>query len=132
MFERMKFKKSGFQNREPATFATSATQGRSGADKKGESSESSGSSNPPASNSHFCDSLSCDGLGVGTAPEYREGTPYPDSQGMVKCVHCLHCEIRTFHTGLGGTRAKCLVSGDDRTRIALLVECRDFVTKTVH
>src|SRR5208283_385818 len=49
----------------------------------------------------------------------REGPPYPDGLGRVKCFYCRHCEIT-------GTNAKCRVSGESRTGIALLITCSDY------
>ena len=58
-------------------------------------------------------------------PDHREGPPYPDSLGRVKCFYCEHCKII-------GAKATCRTSGESKTGIALLIECRGFAMKTVH
>ncbi len=62
----------------------------------------------------------------------KEAPIYPNADGLVKCQYCKHLEMKTFHQGLGGARAKCLVDGQHRTGIALLQECEHFVMQTVH
>jgi hypothetical protein len=59
-----------------------------------------------------------------TAP-YREGPPYPDSLGRVKCFYCERCEI-------SGTRALCGVSKKSVSGIALLITCSEFTMTTMH
>ena len=55
----------------------------------------------------------------------REGPPYPDGLGRVKCFYCGNCEIT-------GTKAICRVSGESMAGIALLVTCSGFTMTTVH
>jgi hypothetical protein len=56
---------------------------------------------------------------------HREGPPYPDGLGRVKCCYCEHC-------GITGTKAVCRVSKECRIGIALLLTCESFVMKTIH
>jgi hypothetical protein len=58
-------------------------------------------------------------------PDYREGPPYPDGLGRVKCFYCSKLQIT-------GTKAVCRVSRECRTGIALLITCESFVMQTVH
>lgn len=62
----------------------------------------------------------------------RERPIYPDQNGLVKCYYCEHMELETFHQGFGGTRAKCMIDGQHKTGIALLIKCPNFVMQTVH
>lgn len=55
----------------------------------------------------------------------REGPPYPDGLGRVKCFYCENCEI-------AATKAICRVSGESMAGIALLVTCSGFTMTTVH
>jgi hypothetical protein len=60
-----------------------------------------------------------------TTASYREGPPYPDGLGRVKCFYCEHCEVT-------GYKATCRASKESRLGIALLITCPDFIMRTVH
>lgn len=60
-----------------------------------------------------------------TTASYREGPPYPDGLGRVKCFYCSKLEIT-------GTKATCQVCGKSMSGIALLLDCENFATQMVH
>ncbi|MGO9530564.1 MAG: hypothetical protein ACLP3B_05220 [Syntrophobacteraceae bacterium] len=64
-------------------------------------------------------------LQAGTTTSYREGPPYPDDRGLVKCLYCVRLN-------LVGHKAICRISGESKMGIALLIECFDFAMTTVH
>ncbi len=53
---------------------------------------------------------------------YREGPPYPDGLGRVKCVYCERLD----------SQYTCKVSKQRMSGIALLITCSDFTMTTVH
>ncbi len=55
----------------------------------------------------------------------REGPPYPDGRGLVKCSHC--SKFRPI-----GQEAGCTKPGDSKVSMVTLLECGDFVIRTVH
>jgi hypothetical protein len=56
---------------------------------------------------------------------HREGPPYPEGLGRVKCFYCVHCAVT-------GTKAVCQVTKSAMSGIALLRECPDFLMQVVH
>lgn len=58
-----------------------------------------------------------------TTTSYREGPPYPDDLGRVKCEYCEHCEMVEMRPGI---KAACTVSRKPMWGIALLRECEHF------
>jgi hypothetical protein len=115
MFRKLDIKKIRVAKDPTANSASSANPLIDDPGETAKTSKISGISNPLPPNSHF---------GV-IEPELREGPPYPDGLGLVKCFYCEHCEI-TEH------KVICLVTRKPMTGIALLRECEHFVTKTVH
>jgi hypothetical protein len=55
---------------------------------------------------------------------YREGPPYPDGLGRVKCVYCRQCEITE-------AKAVCRIAKEPMSGIALLWECERFIMQTL-
>lgn len=55
-------------------------------------------------------------MDIAESTQFREGPPYPDGLGRVKCFYCLRLEGRI-----------CQMSGKSMSGIALLRECEHFV-----
>ena len=56
-----------------------------------------------------------------TTNTFREGPPYPDGRGLVKCFYCEQL-----------TKGVCQISSELMSGIALLRDCEYFVMQSVH